>query len=86
MTNYNKKHLNETIKALNTLIEEGRRYVDTKTIRRINEISSSDHSRINFIWRSLKNLKEEGYLEVNGRKSPKLYIIKTEEKIDLEED
>lgn len=86
MTNYAKKHLKETVKAINTLIERGRKYVDTKAIRQINKIPSSDRSSINFIWRSLEKLEDDGYLEVNGRANPKLYIIKSNKDIELNED
>lgn len=86
MTNYAKKYLRETIKAINTLIERGRKYVDTKAIRQINKIPSSDRSCINFIWRSLEILEKDGYLELDGRATPKLYIIKSRERIEFRED
>jgi hypothetical protein len=86
MTDYTKKYLKETIKAINKLIQKGQKFVDTRTIRRINKISSSDRSRINFIWRSLETLEEDGYLEVDGRSHPKLYVIKSEEEIEYKED
>ncbi|MEJ2294967.1 MAG: hypothetical protein P8Y23_09360, partial [Candidatus Lokiarchaeota archaeon] len=59
--------------------------VNTKRIRRCNRIKSSDRSKINFIWRSLDCLAEEGILEVNGTYSPKTYKIKSNEKNDVDE-
>ena len=39
---------------------------------------------INFIWRSLKYLEEEGILILNGVTNPKTYKITTNEKIDVD--
>ncbi len=84
MTDYRKKHLRDTIKAINALMEQGNRYVDTKIVRRILNIPSSDRSSINFIWRALDTLKDDGYLDINGRESPRLYIIRANNKLNFE--
>ena len=73
--NFREKYLNDTISTLNVLIEQERTYVDTKTIRRMNQISSDDKTSIQFIWRSLKVLEQNGYIAVDGRLSPVRYEI-----------
>jgi hypothetical protein len=78
------KNLRETIEAINKLIDNNVNIVNTKRIRRCNKIKSSDRSKINFIWRSLDCLAEEGILEINGTYSPKTYKIKPNEKLDVE--
>ncbi len=79
------KNLKDTVEALNKLIENNITLVNTKRIRRCNNIKSSDRSKINFIWRSLKYLEEEGILTLNGITNPKTYKILTNEKIDVED-
>ncbi|MHA1234398.1 MAG: hypothetical protein ACTSQL_04845, partial [Promethearchaeota archaeon] len=59
--------------------------VTTKSIRRCNNIKASNRSKINFIWRSLNYLEKEGILEMNGRYSPKTFIIKSDQKIDIDD-
>ena len=78
-----KINLKETVEAINKLIENNVNIVNTKRIRRCNNIKSSDRSKINFIWRSLKYLEKEGILTINGITNPKTYKIMTEEKIDV---
>jgi len=78
-----KKNLKETVEAINKLIENNVNIVNTKRIRKCNNIRSSDRSKINFIWRSLKFLEEEGILTMNGITNPKTYKIIREEKIDV---
>ena len=75
-----------TLKAINKLIENNIIIVNTKKIRRCNHIKSSDRSKINFIWRSLKFLADKGYLEKNGdsSRSPTNYRITLKEKIEVE--
>jgi len=80
-----KKNLKDTLEALNKLIENNVNIVNTKRIRRCNNIKSSNRSKINFIWRSLKFLEEEGILTINGIANPKTYKITTNQKIDIEE-
>ena len=78
------KNLRETVKAINKLIENNVNIVNTKRVRRCNNIKSSDRSKINFIWRSLDCLAEEGILEMDGTYSPKTYKIKSDEKLDVD--
>ncbi|MFX1407022.1 MAG: hypothetical protein ACFFC9_09395 [Promethearchaeota archaeon] len=78
------KNLRETLQAINKLIDNHVAVVNTKRIRRCNNIKSSNRSKINFIWRSLDYLEKEGILEINGTYSPKTYKIKSNEKIDID--
>lgn len=79
-----KKNLKETVEAINKLIDNNVNIVNTKRIRKCNNIRSSDRSKINFIWRSLKFLEKEGILTMNGITNPKTYKIISEEKIDVQ--
>ena len=79
------KNLRETLQAINKLIDNNVNVVNTKRIRRCNNIKSSNRSKINFIWRSLDFLEKEGILEINGSYSPKTYKIKLNEKINIDE-
>ena len=78
-------NLKETLGAINKLIDNNVNIVNTKRIRRCNNIKSSNRSKINFIWRALKCLEEEGILTLNGITNPKTYKIVTKEKIDVDE-
>ena len=78
-------NLKETLEALNKLIENNVNIVNTKRIRRCFNIKSSNRSKINFIWRTLKLLEEEGILTLNGATNPKTYKILTDQKIDVED-
>lgn len=79
------KSLKDTVEAINKLIENNVTIVNTKRIRRCNNVKSSDRSKINFIWRALKYLEEEGILTLNGITNPKTYKILTNEKIDVDD-
>lgn len=78
------KNLKETLDAINKLIDNNVTVVNTKRIRRCNNIKSSNRSKINFIWRSLDYLEKEGILEVNGSFSPKTYKIKLNQRINVD--
>ena len=78
------KNLRETVEALNKLIESNVHIVNTKKIRRYYNIKSSNRSKINFIWRTLKVLEEEGILTLNGTTNPKTYKILIDKKIEVE--
>jgi hypothetical protein len=78
------KNLRETVEALNQLIESNVNNVNTKKVRRCFNIKSSNRSKINFIWRALKILEEEGILALNGRSNPKTYKILIDQKIEVE--
>ena len=77
-------NLKETLEAINKLIDNNVNIVNTKRIRRCNNIKSSNRSKINFIWRSLRCLEEEGILTPNGINNPKTYKITINEKIDVD--
>ena len=78
-------NLRETLDALNKLIDNNVNIVNTKRIRRCNNIKSSNRSKINFIWRSLEFLEKEGILEMNGSYSPKSYKIKSKQRLNVDE-
>ena len=78
------KNLSETVEAINRLIDSNVNIVTTKRIRRCFNIKSSNRSKINFIWRALKILEEEGILAPNGTTNPKTYKILTDKKIEPE--
>ena len=79
------KNLSETIEGVNRLIERKVNLVNTKRIRRCFNIKASNRSKINFIWRALKILEEEGLLALNGITNPKTYKILTDQKIEVKE-
>ncbi len=78
------KNLKETVEAINKLIDNNVTIVNTKRIRRCNNIKSSNRSKINFIWRALKYLEDQGILTLNGITNPKTYKIIPSEKIDID--
>ena len=78
------KNLRETLSAINKLIEGNIYVVNTKRVRRCNNIKSSNRSKINFIWRSLAFLEEHNILELNGKSNPKTYKILPQEKVNIE--
>ncbi len=78
------KNLRDTVESLNKLIESNVNIINTKKIRRCFNIKSSNRSKINFIWRSLKILEEEGILALNGATNPKNYKILIDQKLDVE--
>jgi len=79
------KNLKETIEAINKLIDNNVTIVNAKRIRRCNNIKSSNRSKINFIWRALKYLEDQGILRLNGITNPKTYKIISREKIDADD-
>jgi len=78
------KNLKETLDAINKLIDNNVTVVNTKRIRRCNNIKSSNRSKINFIWRSLDYLEKEGILEINGSFNPKTYKIKLDQRLNVD--
>ncbi len=79
------KNLKETVEAINKLIDNNVTIVNTKRIRRCNNIKSSNRSKINFIWRALKYLEDQGILRLNGITNPKTYKIIANEKIHIDD-
>ncbi len=78
------KNLKETLEAINKLMDSNITIVNTKRIRRCNNIKSSNHSKINFIWRTLKYLEKEGILKKNGVTNSITYKISSLDKIDVD--
>lgn len=77
-------NLKDTLDAINKLIDNNVYIVNTKRIRRCFNIKPSNRSKINFIWRSLKFLEDEGILTLNGITNPKTYKILADQKIDVD--
>ena len=82
--NFFLKNLKETLEAINKLMDNNISIVNTKRIRRCNNIKSSNRSKINFIWRTLKYLEEEGILKKNGVTNSITYKINSLDKIDID--
>ncbi len=82
--NYFNENLKETIKIINKLIDRKIRLIDVKKIRKLRNISSSDRSKINLIWRSLKILEKERFIESYSRNRSKVYKILCIQKINTE--
>ena len=78
------KNLEEVLEAINKLIEKNIVMINTKKVRQCYNIKASDRSKINFIWRALDFLEQEGVLDQNGKVSPKNYHIMIKKKIDVE--
>ena len=82
--NHSDKNLVDTVEAINRLIENRIYEVNVKRVRKVLNIPSTDHSKINFIWRSLKRLLTLGILAPNGTLTPKNYIIPQRAPIQIE--
>lgn len=79
------ENLKGVLEAINKLIENNVRTVNTTRVRKCNNVKPSDRSKINFIWRSLDVLEREKILEKNGVSKPKTYKIKLKSSIDIDE-
>lgn len=77
------ENIKETAEAINKMIDRKVGFVDVKRVRRCNHIKASNRSKINFIWRSLRVLENNGVLERNGIKTPVIYRIRNSQKIDI---
>jgi hypothetical protein len=60
------QNIKEVVESLNRLIERNIPLADTKKVRICAGIKSSNRSKINFIWRSLKYLNEHGFIDIDG--------------------
>ncbi len=78
------KNLKETLEAINKLLDSNISIVTSKRIRRCNNIKSSNRSKINFIWRTLKYLEEQGILKKNGVTNSITYKINSLDKINID--
>lgn len=70
-----KYYLKLTMEAINEQISRGNLIINAKRIRQYHNFSSSDKSKINFIWRNLERLEKEGLIELYLNKSPKVYKL-----------
>lgn len=77
------KNLGETIRAINYLVKKNVR-ITVEKIRRFHKIKSSNRSKINFIWRSLKYLITQDVLKCTSKNSPKIYEVTTKGKEYIE--
>ena len=76
------KILKSTAEAVNKVYEKNYTDITVKRVRKCNKVPSSDKSQIHFISRALEDLKSQGYLELLGRNSPKIYkILKKVDKV-----
>lgn len=76
-------YLENVLSAINELIGMGVRLVNTKKIRRVLDLDSSEKSKIYFIWRYLEILEEKGYLELYQETPSRMYRL-PENKIQIE--
>jgi hypothetical protein len=76
--------MNETIQAINSLIEKGVPEVSVRRIRAELSIRPEDRSRIAFIWRTLKRLELIGELSLDHVNSSRIYKIKAKGKIEID--
>ncbi len=77
------KSVKETLEAINGLLKENHQYVSVKRVRDYYGISASEHSKINFIWRSLDFLAKHGIITLNNGKKPKKYKINSSSTINI---
>lgn len=74
--NFNKKYMEETIRAIGYITRDNYNSVITvKKVREFFDINPLDNSKINFYWRSLHSLELNGILRRKGNKSPKQYLV-----------
>ena len=81
--NFFEENLRDTINAVNQLRSKNG-VISVSKIRNVQKIESTNRSKINFIWRGLHYLVSKNILEINSSKNPKNYIIKSQDKIDLD--
>ena len=73
--NFWKSNLEDTIFALNILIEKKIYIGSTKSIRKILEIDFKNKSKITFIWRSLEYLSKIDVINYLNKTNPKKYKL-----------
>jgi len=76
--------LKKVVDCVNQLTENGVKIVNTKKIRAIIGVKSSERSKIYKIWNNLEFLEELGVLKLISNKSPKSYEINSGKAIDWE--
>lgn len=72
--NFFKINLEETIRAINYLTKKDG-IITVEKIRQVNNIKSSNRSKVNFIWRALDHLVTKDALEYVNKNSPKIYKL-----------
>ena len=70
-----KKFLMEIVEAMSFLLRNGS-IISVKRIRNHHKYQPEDRSRINFYWRWLKVLRDDGFLEEIKNTQPKRYKVK----------
>ena len=74
--NFTEKFRDETIRAIGGLIRfKYDSLITVKKIRDLYNIESFDNSKINFYWRSLQYLEENGILKRCSSKKPREYRV-----------
>lgn len=68
-------YIDLVLKTLNECIRNEVNIITVKSIRRRNDIESSDRSKINFIWRNLEFLEKNGFIKIHNNKLPKRYKL-----------
>ncbi len=72
--NFYQINLEETIRAIGCLAKKNG-IITVRKIRRENNIKPSNRSKINFIWRALKDLVTQNVLKCINRNSPIMYRL-----------
>lgn len=78
---FTKYYLKITMEAINEQISRRNFIINAKRIRQYHNFSSSDRSKINFIWRSLEYLDKIGIIVLNKNRNcakPKQYYLPKE--------
>jgi len=75
MNNTQKRLFENIVDIINNFIEQNRSFIDTKRIRRLLEIKSNDKSQINWIWRNLKLLNNNGIIFLTETNNRTLYEL-----------
>jgi len=68
-------YIDLVLNTLNECIRNEVNIISVKSIRRRNDIESSDRSKINFIWRNLEFLEKNGFIMIHNDKLPKQYKL-----------
>jgi len=77
------EHLKDVLEAVNREIEHNIFMINTKRVRKIYHIKSSNRSKITFISRSLSYLEKTGILILINGKKPKNYMVNVKKKINI---
>ena len=72
--NFIEEYLKETVHAIKSLVKN-KKVITVKSVRGVNNIKSSNRSKIHFIWRALDRLVEKDYLKHINDDSPKIYKL-----------